>query len=82
MIASLYVLDIARKTTQYRWEEIAERCGQYEAAGGESQTETFNFVYTISLIFLCVCVCHWLYTTWVQVHMGSKEYLRFPAAEE
>lgn len=36
MIASLYILDIARKTTQYRWEEIAERCGQYEAAGGES----------------------------------------------
>lgn len=36
MIASLYILDIARKTTQYRWEEMAERCGQYEAAGGES----------------------------------------------
>lgn len=57
MIASLYVSVIARKTTQYRWEELSERCGRYEAAGGSSQTETFNFVYTISLNFSRVCVC-------------------------
>ena len=69
MIASLYVLDIARKTTQYRWEEIAGRCGQYEAAGGESQTKTFNFVYTIAIIFfMCMCVSLTVY------HMGTSAY--------